>query len=128
MSRYSSSRLSTLDTEPIPRKASLGRDSASLDAAPVSDSVLFLRIYAAADYFSLDKALMENVPPVAADIILDPFLANVFPRSLLPTAGWIVVVASVGFIVARWVVGELRRVVYEERNEASDREEVKKEK
>jgi dUTPase len=128
MSRYSSSRLSTLDTEPIPRKASLGRDSASLDAAPMSDSVLFLRIYAAADYFSLDKALMENVPPVAADIILDPFLANVFPRSLLPTAGWIVVVASVGFIVARWVVGEFRRVVNEERNEASDREEVKKEK
>lgn len=79
----------------------------------MSDSVLFLRVQATADYFSLDKSLMENVPPVAADLVLDPFLLNVFPRSLVPTAGWIVVVAAVAVAVARWVTGEFRGLALE---------------
>lgn len=54
---------------------------------------------------------MESVPPVVADIILDPFLGNVFPKSLVPTACWglIVGVAAVG--IARWVVKEFGRVI-----------------
>lgn len=76
--------------------------------------MLFLRIYAAADYFSLDRGLMENVPPVAADIILDPFLGNVFPKSLMPTAGWVFVVAVVGVVVARVILGAFKRVAEEE--------------
>ncbi|KAL4952220.1 hypothetical protein BDW69DRAFT_24697 [Aspergillus filifer] len=79
--------------------------------APTSDSVLLLRISAAADYFSLDKELMQNVPPVLADVILDPFLMNVFPRSLVPTAGWTVVVAGFAIVVARWIAREFAGVV-----------------
>ncbi|KAL4929261.1 uncharacterized protein BDV17DRAFT_78541 [Aspergillus undulatus] len=75
-----------------------------------SDSVLFLQISAAADYFSLDKTLMENVPPVVADVILDPFLGNVFPRSLVPTAGWIVVVSCFAIVIARWIAREFASV------------------
>lgn len=70
---------------------------------------------------------MENVPPVAADIILDPFLANVFPRSLVPTAVWMVVVAGVGLVIVRWVVGEFKRLVGEEVGDTSVQE-VKKRK
>lgn len=50
-------------------------------------------------------------------MILDPFLWNVFPRSLVPTAGWIVVVAVVAGVVGRWVVGELGRVIEDARVE-----------
>ncbi|RAH50852.1 uncharacterized protein BO95DRAFT_438111 [Aspergillus brunneoviolaceus CBS 621.78] len=81
------------------------------DTAPVADSVLFLRVRAAADYYSTDPELMETVPPVVVDVILDPYLGNVFPRSLVPTAGWVVVVAGVAVFVGRWVVAELGRVV-----------------
>lgn len=74
-------------------------------------TTLFLRISAAADYFTTNLTLMQNVPPVQVDIsenppghldsiladsnrpVLDPFLLNVFPRSLLPTAGYLALIA-----------------------------------
>ena len=79
--------------------------SSSQQASGDSDrlSILFLRIYAAADYFTHDKELMKNVPPVSVEIILDPFLWNVFPVSLLPTAGYIVVVAIAGWFLSGYV-------------------------
>lgn len=50
---------------------------------------------------------MENVPPVYVDIILDPYLFNVLPRSLVPTAVYIILLAiGSGFIakyVSRWI-------------------------
>ena len=42
---------------------------------------------------------MECVPPVSADIILDPFIANVLPRSLAPTAIYIVSVALLVYYI-----------------------------
>ncbi|KAL4967991.1 uncharacterized protein BDV14DRAFT_168828 [Aspergillus stella-maris] len=90
--------------------------------APTSDSVLLLRISAAADYFSLDKELMQNVPPVLTDVILDPFLMNVFPRSLVPTAGWILVVAGFAVVIARWVAREFAGVVASAEGVADDKE------
>lgn len=51
--------------------------------------------------------MMLNPPPVDVDIILDPFLLNVLPRSLVPTIGWIVVVAVAGWAVAKRVVAFL---------------------
>lgn len=75
------------------------------------DSVLFLRIHAAADYFTLDQGLMENVPRVIADVILDPFLGNVFPKSLVPTACWGLVVGIAAVGITRWLVREFGRVV-----------------
>lgn len=60
---------------------------------------LFLRIQSAADYFTTNSTLMENVPPVTADIILDPFIANVLPRSLAPAAIYIVLVAVLVYYI-----------------------------
>ena len=54
---------------------------------------------------------MSKPPGVSVDIILDPFLLNVLPRSLLPTVCWIVVVAVVSVFMAKGVVGWLRRIV-----------------
>jgi hypothetical protein len=70
---------------------------------------LFLQIHAAADYFSLNKTLMEVVPPVAVDIILDPYILNVFPKSLLPTAGYILTIAVGAWLLSAWIFKALKK-------------------
>ncbi|ROW02575.1 hypothetical protein VPNG_07883 [Cytospora leucostoma] len=67
-------------------------------------SVLFLRIDAAASYISSDRALMEHPEPVVADIILDPFVYNVLPRTLVPTVGYVVFIAALSWILSTRVV------------------------
>lgn len=54
---------------------------------------------------------MGNPPPVLVDIILDPFLLNILPRSLLPTVGYIVAVAAAAYFAARYVVASLDGIV-----------------
>lgn len=127
LSKYSAHRLANPDTN-LQTNTFNHRDSytnPAADPAPTTDSVLFLRVRATADYFSKDEALMRDVPPVAVDVILDPFLWNVFPRSLVPTAGWVVVVAVVAGVVARWVVRELGRVIEDARVERAGEEQKK---
>jgi len=80
-------------------------------------SVLFLEVLAAADFFTTNTTLMQNPPPVNVDIILDPFIFNILPRSLLPTIGYIVVVAVVSFMTAQWTVAQLRAVIAESSSE-----------
>ncbi|PGH33808.1 hypothetical protein GX50_03377 [[Emmonsia] crescens] len=81
----------------------LGR-SVTRDASNrASTSALFLQIHAAADYFTLNKGLMANVPPVHADVILDPYVLNIFPKSLLPTAMYILILAGVAWAIS-WLV------------------------
>jgi len=46
---------------------------------------------------------MQNPPPVGVDIILDPFLLNVFPQSILPTGALIVVIAIGGWVLSGMV-------------------------
>ncbi|TKA74872.1 hypothetical protein B0A55_05040 [Friedmanniomyces simplex] len=64
------------------------------------ESLLFLRVQAAADFFTTNKTLMSSPPAVDVDIILDPYLANAFPRSLLPTAIYIVALAIGAWILS----------------------------
>ncbi|KAI2467787.1 hypothetical protein F4781DRAFT_297283 [Annulohypoxylon bovei var. microspora] len=66
-------------------------------------SVLFLQILASADYYTMNKTLMRHVPPVHVDIILDPFLLGVLPRSLLPTVGYVTAVAITSWFIARYI-------------------------
>lgn len=67
------------------------------------ESLLFLKVQAAADYFTTNKTLMLRPQPVDIDIILDPYLANIFPASLLPTAIYIVGLAILSFYVSGWI-------------------------
>ena len=80
------------------------------EADTLTSSILFLRIQAAADYFSLNKTLMEKVPPVHVDMILDPFLMNVFPQSLVPTAAYIVIIAIFSIFIANFACQKLRAI------------------
>jgi hypothetical protein len=69
----------------------------------IEQSLLLLRILAKADYYTMNKTLMKNVPDVYVDIILDPYLGNVFPKSLVPTAIYIVVLAVGAWFLGKWV-------------------------
>lgn len=124
ISRFSSARLESADNMAIPPQARNRRGSKKHDPTgqQASESVLFLRILAAADYYTTNKELMENVPPVVVDLILDPFLGNVFPRSLVPTACWGVVIGIVAVVLAKWVVGEIGKVVVEGIRDDADTE------
>lgn len=66
-------------------------------------STLLLQIFAAADYYTMNKTLMEHVPPVFVDIILDPYLLSVFPRSLVPTAAYIVLLAVGSWYLSKYI-------------------------
>jgi hypothetical protein len=76
------------------------RPEPSLTLTKSKESVLFLRVRAAADFFTTDKELISSPPPVDVDLILDPYVFNVFPRSLGPTAAYIVALAFVAWIVS----------------------------
>lgn len=75
-------------------------------------SFLLLRIIAAADYVAANRSLMlpDRVPPVLVDLILDPFLFNVLPRSLAPTVAVVLVVAALSAALSRRIVRRLRSV------------------
>ncbi|OSS47811.1 hypothetical protein B5807_06501 [Epicoccum nigrum] len=76
-------------------------------------SLLFLRIQAAASYYSTNRTLMDSPPPVDVDIILDPFLLNVLPRSLVPVAAYITIVAVAAWFLSAYVYRWLLLVVQE---------------
>lgn len=76
-------------------------------------SVLFLQILAAADYYTTNKTLMNDVPPVYVDVILDPYVSNLLPRSLLPTIGYIVAVAILSWFMARRISSWIQSIAAE---------------
>lgn len=74
-------------------------------------SLLFLRVQAAASYYSTNRTLMDYPPPVDVDIILDPFLLNVLPRSLAPVGLYITGVAIASWFVSGYIYRWLLSVV-----------------
>ncbi|RDA92961.1 hypothetical protein CP533_5511 [Ophiocordyceps camponoti-saundersi (nom. inval.)] len=82
------------------------------------ESVLLLHVRAAADYFTDDLELMRHAPPVLVDLILDPFLYNLIPQSLVPIAGYLVLVAILTWFVGQWVVSGLQSVAASPENHA----------
>ncbi|PHH51520.1 hypothetical protein CFIMG_008702RA00001 [Ceratocystis fimbriata CBS 114723] len=87
----------------------------SSPASPSTDersaSVMFLRISAAADYVTSSAISSANRDPVLvlADVILDPFVYNIVPRSLLPTIAYLAIVAPLTLLLGRalavWMMG-----------------------
>ncbi|KAF3075596.1 hypothetical protein CFAM422_002297 [Trichoderma lentiforme] len=84
--------------------------SSQKGSSPNDNSVLLLRVLAAADYFSHHPSLMKDPPPVLVDLILDPYLYNVLPQSLVPTMCYLVVVGVVSWFVAKWVASSLTAI------------------
>ncbi|KAK9783945.1 hypothetical protein SCAR479_00504 [Seiridium cardinale] len=105
LSEYSYSRQSGEDESSQGFGASKQRSKSDREA-----SVLLLQVLAAADYFTTNNTLMNDVPPVFVDIILDPYVFNVLPRSLVPTVGYIVAVAVLSWFLARRISVGIRRL------------------
>ncbi len=94
-----------LDTLPraLESLSRLSRGFDGLHPPPKSsliESILVLRLQAAADCYSSNKSLMLRPPPVDIDIILDPYLWSVFPTSLLPIAAYITILAGLGWYIS----------------------------
>ncbi|KAI5928129.1 hypothetical protein F4810DRAFT_706023 [Camillea tinctor] len=83
-------------------------------------SLLFLQILAAADYYTMNNTLMQHVPPVHVDIILDPFILNLLPRSLVPTVAYIIAVSLVSWFTAQRISTCIRHVAVEPTQEKKD--------
>lgn len=97
-------RLKHADVEVLKaRRAPIRQIPSGSEPEEVRTSILLLEVHAAADYFSLNKTLMESVPPVLVDLILDPYVLNVFPESLLPTAGYLVCIAVMAWFISGYV-------------------------
>lgn len=80
------------------------------DSTSEESSILLLHIQSAADYYTTNKTLMHDPQPVLVDLILDPFVLNVFPRSLLPTAAYIIVLAVVSWFLSHVIATWLHRI------------------
>jgi hypothetical protein len=103
LAKYSESRQSKpMDSEGQKSSISTANVTSKPTFQDVS-SILFLHILAAADYFTINQTVMEQVPPVFVDIILDPYIFNVFPRSLIPTASYIVIIAVGGWFLSKCI-------------------------
>lgn len=100
LAQYSETRQSKVIEDPQPSISQVEKKSNRYNNL---SSILFLQVFAAADYYTTNKTLMEHVPPVYVDIILDPFIFNVFPRSLLPTAAYIILVAIGSWYLAQHI-------------------------
>lgn len=81
-----------------------------------TSSALFLQIYAAADYYTMNQTLMENVPPVLIDIILDPYIFNLLPQSLVPTIAYIILLAVGSWYISQYVMTWICKIGTEELN------------
>ena len=73
------------------------------DFIATDSTFLFLQIFAAADYFSLNETLMKTVPPVAADVILDPYVLNILPKSLVPIGLYLLLIATGSWFLSVWI-------------------------
>lgn len=83
------------------------------DASTDPQSLLFLRVQAAASYYSTNRTLMDFPPPVNLDLILDPYLLNVLPRSLGPFAIYITAVAIGSWFLSGYIYRRLVAFVLE---------------
>ncbi|KAH7156141.1 hypothetical protein EDB81DRAFT_928118 [Dactylonectria macrodidyma] len=94
----------------LPTNSNSSREPSPGGQKERESSVLLLQVRAYADYFTDDAVLMQKPPPVLVDLILDPYLYNAVPRSLLPTIGYLVLVSLVAWYVARTIASKLQSI------------------
>lgn len=74
-------------------------------------NTLLMRVWSAADFYTTNRTLMQSPPSVDVDIILDPYIFNVFPKSLLPTAAYIICLAICSWYGSGIVWSKLRTTI-----------------
>ncbi|KAL2759526.1 hypothetical protein ACRALDRAFT_2023707 [Sodiomyces alcalophilus JCM 7366] len=81
------------------------------DGAMGYPSAIFLRVRAAADYYSEDAARMAQVEPPLVDIIMDPYVLGIIPESLMSTVAYVIVIAVLAILLSRHIVSRIRRLI-----------------
>ena len=111
--------LSTFSESRLEGRKSLGGEFDG-DTTPVrsKSTALFLKVSAAADFFSSNKTLMREPPPVLVDLILDPYLLNLLPQSLVPTVAYIVVIAIISWVLSRHIFTWLSEITLHDKAHA----------
>ncbi|KAL5121476.1 hypothetical protein ACEQ8H_000548 [Pleosporales sp. CAS-2024a] len=94
LAQYSQERQASDDTRPA---------NYTPEGASHVQSLLLLRIQAAASYYSTNRTLMLHPESVHVDIILDPFLLNILPQSLGPFAIYFTVVATGAWFLSGYI-------------------------
>ncbi|RBR04453.1 hypothetical protein FVER53590_00556 [Fusarium verticillioides] len=102
LANYSSSRQD--------QEAVLTKESTQTEGREREASVLLLQIKSSADYFTNNAALMKEPSPVHVDLILDPYHYGIVPRSLVPAAGYLVLVGAVAWFVSRSIASKLQEI------------------
>ncbi|KAF5719091.1 hypothetical protein FMUND_4880 [Fusarium mundagurra] len=92
------------------QEAVLTKEPTQTEGREREASVLLLQIKSSADYFTNDAALMKEPPPVHVDLILDPYLYGIVPRSLVPVAGYLVLVGAVAWFASRSIASKLQKI------------------
>ncbi|KAF4637530.1 hypothetical protein G7Y89_g561 [Cudoniella acicularis] len=103
LAQYSESRQPNSIEDEDEKPEGSNRAKTSQHTSDDLTSTLFLQVFAAADYYTTNKTVMHNVPPVFVDIILDPYIFNVFPRSLIPTAAYIILLALGSWYISKFI-------------------------
>ncbi|KAH7118018.1 hypothetical protein B0J11DRAFT_98599 [Dendryphion nanum] len=74
------------------------------DNTPLTDqSILLLKVQAAASFYSANRTLMDHPPKVDVDIILDPFILNILPQSLAPFCAYLIIAAIGAWYLSRYI-------------------------
>ncbi|KAF5574438.1 hypothetical protein FPCIR_13596 [Fusarium pseudocircinatum] len=92
------------------QEAVLATESTQGEGREREASVLLLQIKSSADYFTSDAALMKDPSRVHVDLILDPYLYGIVPRSLIPAAGYLVLVGAVAWFVSKSIASKLQTI------------------
>ncbi|RMZ90841.1 hypothetical protein DV736_g1920, partial [Chaetothyriales sp. CBS 134916] len=108
LTTYSNARHQSTTAEELDQIRSR-RSQRHFNANTALTTFLFLQIFAKADYYTLNNTMMDIVPPVQVDLILDPYLLNVLPTTLLSTVGFILAIAVVGWFISGWIIKSLVR-------------------
>ena len=127
LSTFAYARQAELTPEELDRMLAR-RIRAPPDSKTTQSSMLFLQIYAAANYFTLNQTLMQTVPPVLVDVILDRYLLNIFPRSLVSTGIYILILAALSWPISSWIWRYLLSIAQEASSAVSSTEEPSKKK
>ncbi|RPA84185.1 hypothetical protein BJ508DRAFT_42203 [Ascobolus immersus RN42] len=80
---------------------------------------LVLELSAVASYFSTNKTRMASADPVHVQLILDPFLFNILPQSLLPTVIYLVIVGLVAILLSGVIYNKLESIANGTETEAA---------
>ena len=68
----------------------------------------------------MNQTLMLTVPPVLVDVILDEYLLNIFPRSLVPTAIYVAIVAVIAWFLSEIIWKGFRHLADGQHHVATD--------